>query len=71
MLTDQPMRNTVEKYKSFERILNWAAKLAPYRINYEPRKAIKVQALANFVAECSVSDELKIEDSKSWMLYVD
>jgi len=34
-------------------MIKWAIELAPYRISYEPRRAITAQALAEFIAECS------------------
>jgi len=34
-------------------MIKWAVELAPYGISYEPRRAIKAQALADFIAECS------------------
>jgi len=36
-------------------MVKWAIELAPYGINYEPRRAIKAQALADFITECSAS----------------
>jgi len=41
VLTDQPLRNTLERYGTFERMIKWAIELASYGINYEPRRAIK------------------------------
>jgi len=33
------------------RMMKWAVELSEFRITYEPRQAIKAQALADFVAE--------------------
>ena len=46
VLTDQPLRSTLEKYECSGRMIKWAIELAPYGISYEPRRAIKAQALA-------------------------
>ena len=55
VLTDQPLRSTLESYGASGRMVKWAIELAPYGIKYEPRRAIKAQALADFIAECSTS----------------
>jgi len=39
--------------------------LAPYVINYERMRALKTQALVDFIGECSVSDETSIEGVNS------
>jgi len=31
-------------------MFEWSIELAPYGINYEPRRAIKAEALADFIA---------------------
>jgi len=54
--------------------MKWAIKLAPYKICCEPRRAIKAQALVDFIAECSTLphlDEPQVELDTTWMLYVD
>ena len=54
-------------------MIKWAIDLAPYGISYEPRRAIKAQALADFVAECSIPPPAngQQEESAAWMLHVD
>jgi len=52
VLIDQPLRSTLESYGASGRMVKWAIELAPYGIKYEPRRAIKAQALADFIAEC-------------------
>jgi len=34
-------------------MVKWVVELAPYGLSYEPRKAIKAQALEDFTAECA------------------
>jgi len=55
-------------------MIKWAIELAPYGNSYEPRRAIKAQALADFIAECSTpppgNGQLE-ESAPAWMLYVD
>jgi len=45
--------------------------LAPYEISYKPRRAIKTQALADFIAKCSNSNELREQSDVARMLYID
>ena len=55
-------------------MVKWAVELAPYGINYEPRRAIKAQALADFIAECSAPYPQQSQPDTpltAWMLYVD
>ena len=73
-LSDQPLRNTLERYGSSGRIIKWAIELSPYGISYKPRRAIKAYALADFIAECSTPpylDEPRVEPCVAWMLYID
>jgi hypothetical protein len=49
-------------------MMTWAAELSQYDISYEPRQAIKAQALADFVAEMTHPRE---EPKGSWTIYVD
>jgi len=74
VLTDQPLRSTLEKYRSSGRMVKWAVELAPYGINYEPRRAMKAQALADFIAECLAPYPRQGQPDTpltAWTLYVD
>ncbi|XP_057530747.1 uncharacterized protein LOC130809121 [Amaranthus tricolor] len=48
---------------------NWANQLADFGIEYEPRTAIKAQALADFIAESTLP--YHPEPNQEWKLYVD
>ncbi|XP_057532892.1 uncharacterized protein LOC130810781 [Amaranthus tricolor] len=48
---------------------NWANQLADFGIEYEPRIAIKAQALADFIAENTLP--YQFEPNQEWKLYVD
>ena len=54
------------------RIAKWAIELGAYHIKYEPRTAIKSQALVDFINDWT---ELQIPPekptTKSWMLHFD
>lgn len=49
--TDQPIKDSLTRLESSGRMLKWAIWLNGYDINYEPRRAIKGQALADFIVE--------------------
>ena len=50
-----------------------AVELSEYDIRYQPRNAIKAQALADFIAEFTPSyeDLDRREDNKKWVVHVD
>ena len=54
VLTDQPLQNIAERYGS-SRMMKWVTELASYGISYEPRRTIKAQAVADFIAKCLTS----------------
>jgi hypothetical protein len=49
-------------------MMTWAVELSQYDISYEPRQAVKAQALADFVAEMTHPGK---EPSGSLTIYVD
>jgi len=77
--TDLPVKQILKRPDMTGRLVKWAIKLAEYDINYEPRGAIKAQALADFVAELtlpasSTSETTPTDVNKSspeWVLSVD
>ncbi|XP_061346998.1 uncharacterized protein LOC133292586 [Gastrolobium bilobum] len=74
--TNQPIRQVLHKPDLAGRMMSWAIELSEYQIVYEPRTAIKAQALADFIAEMTQSpssENLSAETPSSgfWKLYVD
>ena len=52
------------------RLIQWVVELSEFDIRYQPRYAIKAQALADFIAEFTPNhDETK--NSKRWVVHVD
>ncbi|XP_061371478.1 uncharacterized protein LOC133314058 [Gastrolobium bilobum] len=56
--------------------MSWAIELSEYQINYEPRTAIKAQALTDFIAEmthsCTADSQIAETPRLAvWKLYVD
>ncbi|XP_074377026.1 uncharacterized protein LOC141718544 [Apium graveolens] len=57
VLTDQPLRNILHSPKASGRLIRWAIELGEFDIKYKPRTAIKAQALADFVVECTINNQ--------------
>nr|XP_027063058.1 uncharacterized protein LOC113689487 [Coffea arabica] len=77
--TNQPLRQILTRPEASGRLTKWAIELGEYDLSYEPRTAIKAQALANFLAELTF-DEVKeptpattpvTADPQRWILHVD
>ncbi|XP_071907834.1 uncharacterized protein [Coffea arabica] len=49
--TDQPLKQILSKPESSGRMVKWAVELSEYDLGYQPRTAIKAQALADFIAD--------------------
>ncbi|XP_052185282.1 uncharacterized protein LOC127796919 [Diospyros lotus] len=71
VLTDQPLRSILQKPKCSGRLTKWSIELSEYDIQYHPRQAIKGQALADFIVECTPSKEAKEKSITEWLLFVD
>ncbi|XP_027174611.1 uncharacterized protein LOC113774254 [Coffea eugenioides] len=76
--TDQSIRQILVRPEDSGRLTKWAVELGEYDLSYEPRTAIKAQALADFLAELtfvegqeSTSAIAEVPTSHSWTLYVD
>ncbi|KAK3015280.1 hypothetical protein RJ639_005700 [Escallonia herrerae] len=57
------------------RLVNWSVELGEFDIKYQPRTAIKAQALSDFIVECTIPEDpqqlILSEVSDHWLLYVD
>ncbi|XP_071913979.1 uncharacterized protein [Coffea arabica] len=51
VVTDQPVKQILSKPESSGRMVKWAVELSEYDLGYQPRAAIKAQALADFIAD--------------------
>ncbi|XP_072076708.1 uncharacterized protein [Arachis hypogaea] len=51
MRTDQAIRQVLQKPDLAGRMMTWAIELSQYDLQYEPRHAIKAQAMADFLVE--------------------
>ncbi|XP_021756211.1 uncharacterized protein LOC110721383 [Chenopodium quinoa] len=53
-----------------QRLEKWAFELTKFSISYQPRPAIKTQALADFLVECSYQETID-EEGKIWTVFTD
>lgn len=65
---DQLIKQILQKPELAERIVAWLIESLEFDIRYEPRIAIKTQALADFLAEIMEDEE---PPESRWMLHVD
>ena len=71
-MTDHPLRRAMNKLEAVGQLIQWGIKLSEFDIRYQPRNAIKVQALANFIAKFTPSHgDLDEENkTKAWIVQV-
>ena len=72
-MTDHPLKKSMNKLEAAGRLIQWAIELSEFNIRYQPRNAIKAQALVDFIAEFTPShgDLDKTEGNKTWVVHVD
>ena len=62
----------MNKPKAAGRMVQWAIDLSQLDIEYHPRKAIKVQALADFITEFTLPDKDSLTDGvERWTIQAD
>nr|XP_025684604.1 uncharacterized protein LOC112785350 [Arachis hypogaea] len=67
--TGQGIRQVLQKPDLAGRMMTWAIELSQYDLSYEPRHAIKAQAMADFLVE--VTGNPTEDTSTRWKLHVD
>ena len=65
VLTNYPLRQVFQKSDASSRLLKWAIELSQFEIEYQPRPAIKGQALADFIIEFSYKPIERPEEDPS------
>ncbi|XP_077241592.1 uncharacterized protein LOC143882069 [Tasmannia lanceolata] len=58
VLTDQPLRQVLHRPDTSGQLVKWAVELSEFNIKYLARLAIKAQVLADFVAECTIHQQI-------------
>ena len=72
VMTDHPLKKVMNKLEAAGRLIQWAIELSEFDIRYQPRNAIKAQALADFITEFTSSHGSLdgVEDVKTWVVHV-
>ena len=73
VMTDHPLKKAMNKLEAAGCLIQWAVELSEFDIRYQPRHAIKAQALADFIVEftSSYEDLSEEENRKKWVVHVD
>ena len=73
VMTDHALKKSMNKLEATGRLIQWAIELSEFDVKYQPRNAIKAQALADFIAEFTPGHEDldKRENDKTWVVHVD
>ena len=67
VMTDQPIKKAMNKPEAAGRMVQWAIKLSQFDIEYRPRTAIKAQALADFIVEFTILENVDDQEGL-WMI---
>ncbi|GKV53008.1 hypothetical protein SLEP1_g59558, partial [Rubroshorea leprosula] len=71
ILTDQTLRQILQKPECSGRLIKWAVELGEFEITFQQRSAIRAQALADFIVECTPGNSIPTPEPNDWTLYVD
>ncbi|XP_050280380.1 uncharacterized protein LOC126721382 [Quercus robur] len=72
VMTDHPLKKAMNKLEAAGRLVQWAVELSEFDIRYQPRSAIKAQALADFIAEFTPCyEDLGEGEYNKWVVHVD
>src|SRR3954454_1006362 len=70
--SEVPLNDIINNRNATGRIAKWAIELLPFDITYKPRRAIKSQVLADFVAKWTEAELPKEYDTYSnWIMHFD
>jgi ribonuclease HI len=72
VISTAPLANIIQNCEATGRVTKWAIELAAHTITYKPRRAIKSQALADFLVDWTESQQIhEPAESKYWHMYFD
>ncbi|VFQ69198.1 unnamed protein product [Cuscuta campestris] len=74
VLSQQPIGALLKSPNAPSRMSKWAVFLGAFQIEFRPRPAIKGQALADFVVECTAREEASPEEPEAydwWIVFTD
>ena len=69
VITDQPIKKSMNRPEAAERMIQWAIELNQFDIEYHPRTAIKAHALVDFITEFTFpEDDNPTNKTEQWMI---
>ena len=72
VMTDQPIKKSMNKREAARRMIQWAIELSQFNIEYHPRGQLNSVNLANFIAEFTFLDEDSFNDEvEQWTIQID
>ena len=71
VMTDQPIRKTMNKIDVAGWLIQWAIELGQFDIEYRPRVAIKAHVLVNFIVEFTYLYKEEEPPIESWTAQMD
>jgi ribonuclease HI len=72
VVSDRPLARVLQSKEATRRVAQWAVEIGQYNVEFVPRRAIKSQALADFIAEWTDSGLRGIEELPDhWVMYFD
>jgi ribonuclease HI len=71
VVTSYPLRAILHNSNATGNIAKWAAELAGFQLDFQPRHAIKSQVLADFVAEWTPTPSVPVFTGPHWTLFFD
>ncbi|XP_030945651.1 uncharacterized protein LOC115970120 [Quercus lobata] len=70
VMTDHPLKKAMNRLEAAGRLIQWVVELSKFDIRYQPRHAIKAQALADFIMEFTPGHD-ETEGNDRWVVHVD
>ncbi|KAK0574861.1 hypothetical protein LWI29_030216 [Acer saccharum] len=73
VLTNQPLRQVLQKPELTGRLTKWAMEISEFDIQFRPRTSVKGQAVADFIAEHSNPEVFSLSTERvcRWEMFVD
>jgi ribonuclease HI len=70
VVSDRPLARVLQSKEVTERVAQWAVEIGQYDVEFVPKRAIKSQALADFIAEWTDSGLRGIDELPDhWVMY--
>jgi hypothetical protein len=72
VVSSAPLQDIIHNHDATRRVAKWAIEIGTHCIKYEPRKAVKSQALAKFVADWQEVQQVeKLPYLQYWTMFFD